>query len=51
LKSIRKRDITDIAGIAEDIEDKTLDEVEEYMKQYLLKFRTLKEKDLIDRKM
>lgn len=51
LKAIRKRDINDIAGITADIEEKSLQEVQDYMKQYLVKFRTLKEKDLIVRKL
>lgn len=38
-------------GITEEIEGKTVDEVKIFMDRYLLKFRNLKEKDIILRKL
>ena len=51
LKAIRKRNIDDILGIASEVEGKSLEEVEEYMKAFMSRFRELKERDLVQRKI
>ena len=50
-KALRKKDIGDIVGIAEEIEGKSIEDVQRFMNRYLLKFRNLKEKDIVMRKL
>eukprot|EP00347_Sterkiella_histriomuscorum_P020084 403339166 len=47
VKAIRKFDMLDIKSIAEYIETKTEEEVQEYMNVFLLRFKELKEKDVV----
>jgi hypothetical protein len=44
---VRKHHFTDIPAIAKEIETKSLEEVEEYLKVFMVRFGELKEKDLI----
>lgn len=47
IKGVRKHHFGDIEAIAREIETKTAQEVEEYMKVFMLRFRELKEKDVV----
>ncbi|CDW76777.1 chromatin-remodelling complex atpase iswi2 [Stylonychia lemnae] len=47
IKAIRKYSIKDVQAIAQMIETKTVEEVQEYMNVFMLRFRELKEKDIV----
>lgn len=47
MKAIRKYDLKDIKIIAEMVETKTVEEVQEYMNVFMLRFRELKERDVV----
>jgi hypothetical protein len=47
IKGIRKHHLGDIDAIAREIETKNAQEVEEYLKVFMVRFRELKEKDVV----
>ncbi len=51
IKGIRKHHLGDIDAIAREIETKNAQEVEEYLKVFMVRFRELKEKDVVLQKM
>lgn len=51
IKGIRKNQMSDIEAIAKEVETKTAAEVEDYMKVFMVRFRELKEKDLVLQKL
>ena len=51
MKAIRKFDLKDIQSIAEMVQTKTLEEVQEYMDVFILRFRELKERDVVIQKI
>jgi len=51
IKAIRKYDLKDIHAISSMIETKSPEEVQEYLNVFLLRFRELKEKDIVISKL
>ncbi len=51
IKGIRKHHVTDVEAIAKIVETKTPEEVEEYLRVFLVRFRELKEKDIVLNKL
>jgi len=51
IKGIRKHHFADVESISREIETKTPAEVEEYLKVFMLRFRELKEKDVVLQKL
>jgi len=51
IKAIRKNDLKDIKAIAEIVETKTVEEVQEYMDVFMLRFKELKERDVVIQKI
>ena len=47
IKGIRKHHFTDIEALAREVETKTSQEIEEYLRVFMVRFRELKEKDII----
>jgi hypothetical protein len=50
LKAFRKRSVDDVSGIASEVQSKSEEEVQHYLNVFLLRFRELKEKDLVIKK-
>jgi hypothetical protein len=51
IKGIKKHHFTDVQAIATEVETKTAVEVEEYLRVFLVRFKELKEKDIVLNKM
>mmetsp|Transcript_8509 Transcript_8509/g.6333 ORF Transcript_8509/g.6333 Transcript_8509/m.6333 type:complete len:193 (+) Transcript_8509:465-1043(+) len=51
IKAIRKTGVEDVMSIVNEVDSKSLEEVQQYLSVYMKKFRGLKEKELILRKM
>lgn len=51
IRCVKKRGFEDVQAIAREVDTKSEEEVEEYMKEFLLRFRELKEKDIVLKKM
>jgi len=47
IKGVRKCNLGDVASIAKEVETKTLDEVEEYLRVFMVRYKELKEKDIV----
>ncbi len=47
IKGIRKHHFADIDSIAREVETKSPDEVEEYLKVFMVRYRELREKDVV----
>lgn len=51
IKGIRKHHFADIESIAREVETKTSEEVEEYLKVFMVRYRELREKDVVMAKL
>jgi SWI/SNF-related matrix-associated actin-dependent regulator of chromatin subfamily A member 5 len=51
IKGLKKCNFGDVAGIAREVETKSIEEVEEYLKVFMVRFKELKEKDIVLNKL
>ena len=51
IKGIRKHHFSDVAAITREVETKTIEEVEEYLRIFMVRFKELKEKDIVLNKL
>lgn len=47
IKGVRKCNLGDVASIAKEVETKTIDEVDEYLRVFMVRYKELKEKDIV----
>ena len=50
MRAFRRRPLDDIAGIAAEVESKSIEQVQHYLNVFLTRFRELKERDFVLKK-